>query len=174
MLGQPAIEATLLARLGAHSVHYSERATAAAEDDAGVTIHTSAGRAVRARYAVAADGARSTLRAALGIPFAGTEPEMRWAVLDAFVDTDLPARSEIVTFELHGQSRVAWIPRERGMARFYVLLDGGEVTQQRAEASIGEHLAPHRVEFVRTEWFSAFDGGFCPAFLLVAMVNEMG
>lgn len=73
MLGQPAIEATLLARLGAHSVHYSERATAAAEDDAGVTIHTSAGRAVRARYAVAADGARSTLRAALGIPFAGTD-----------------------------------------------------------------------------------------------------
>lgn len=175
MLGQPAIEATLLARLGAHSVHYSERATAAAEDDAGVTIHTSAGRAVRARYAVAADGARSTLRAALGIPFAGTEPEMRWAVLDAFVDTDLPVRrSEIVTFELRGQSRVAWIPRERGMARFYVLLDGGEVTQQRAEASIGEHLAPHRVEFVRTEWFSAFDGGFFPAFLLVAMVNEMG
>ncbi|KAI6419672.1 hypothetical protein MCOR14_010786 [Pyricularia oryzae] len=159
MLGQPAIEATLLARLDAPAaVHYSERATAAAEDDAGVTIHTSAGRAVRARYAVAADGARSTLRAALGIPFAGTEPEMRWAVLDAFVDTDLPVRrSEIVTFELRGQSRVAWIPRERGMARFYVLLDGGEVTQQRAEASIGEHLAPHRVEFVRTEWFSAFD-----------------
>ncbi|TLD33282.1 hypothetical protein PspLS_01534 [Pyricularia sp. CBS 133598] len=157
MIGQPVIEAVLLARLGAPLVHYSESATTVAEDDAGVTIQTSAGRTIRARYAVAADGARSTVRAALGIPFSGTKPEMLWAVLDTFIDTDFPVCSEIVTFELRGQSRVAWIPRERGMARFYVLLDGGEVTQERAEASIREHLTPHRVEFVRTEWFSTFD-----------------
>lgn len=47
--------------------------------------------------------------------------------------------------------------RERGMARFYVLLDG-EVTQSRAEESIRDHMAPHTVEFDRTEWFSTFDG----------------
>jgi hypothetical protein len=70
--------------------------------------------------------------------------------------TDFPVCSEIISFELDGQSRVAWIPRERGMARFYVLLEG-EITQQRAEESIKRHLAPHNVEFAATEWFSSFD-----------------
>lgn len=44
------------------------------------------------------------------------------------------------------------------MARFYVLLDGGEITQERAEESIRLHMAPFSVDFVRTEWFSQFDG----------------
>jgi hypothetical protein len=47
--------------------------------------------------------------------------------------------------------------RERGMARFYVLLEG-EVTQPLAEESIRLHMVPHTVEFTRTEWFSTFNG----------------
>ncbi|KAI1046077.1 hypothetical protein LB505_013379 [Fusarium chuoi] len=69
---------------------------------------------------------------------------MTWAVLDTFLDTDFPVCPEIITFELDGESRVAWIPRERGMSRFYVLLKG-EITQQLAEESIKEHLAPYRL-----------------------------
>lgn len=49
--------------------------------------------------------------------------------------------------------------RERGMARFYVLLDG-EITQPRVEAEIRKFLKPHRVDFAATEWFSTFEGGF--------------
>ncbi|RYP63970.1 hypothetical protein DL771_009005 [Monosporascus sp. 5C6A] len=114
------------------------------------------GRTVRGKYAVAADGARSTVRSALNISFTGTKPEMVWMVLDTFIDTDFPVCSEIITFQLNGQSRVSWIPRERGMARFYVLQEG-ETTQERAENSIREHLAPYRVDFMKTEWFSTFD-----------------
>ena len=45
---------------------------------------------------------------------------------------------------------------ERGMQRFYVLLDG-EITQEKTEASIRRHMAPHTVEFTHIEWFSKFE-----------------
>ena len=158
MIGQPEVEAALHRHLDT-PVHYGESAVSIAEDEQGVTVITDLGRTVRARYAIGADGARSLVRNSLGISFTGTKPEMVWAVLDTFIDTDFPVCSEIVTFQLNEQSRVSWIPRERGMARFYVLLDG-EITQEKAEASIRAHMAPHRVDFRKTEWFSTFESTY--------------
>ena len=43
------------------------------------------------------------------------------------------------------------------MSRFYILLEG-EITQEIAESSIQEHMAPHKVEFIKTEWFSSYEG----------------
>ncbi|KAH7178812.1 FAD binding domain-containing protein [Fusarium sp. MPI-SDFR-AT-0072] len=154
MIGQPVVEQVMRTRLG-DAVSYNEHVISITEDEDSVTVMTSSGRKVRSKYAVGADGARSFVRNTLGISFTGTKPEMTWAVLDTFLDTDFPVCPEIITFELDGESRVAWIPRERGMSRFYVLLKG-EITQQLAEESIKEHLAPYRVEFTKTEWFSTF------------------
>ncbi|KAK6079443.1 FAD monooxygenase [Seiridium cupressi] len=156
MIGQPDVEAALLDLIDT-PVNYKEQVVAIVEDEKTVTVRTSLGRTVKAKYAIAADGARSMVRSGLGISFTGTKPEMVWAVLDTFIDTDFPVCSEIITFQLNGQARVSWIPRERGMARFYVLLDG-EINQARAENSIREHMAPHRISFVKTEWFSTFEG----------------
>jgi phenol 2-monooxygenase (NADPH) len=158
MLGQPDVEAAILEKLD-QGVHYGESATSIVEDESGVTVKTDKGRTVRAKYALGADGARSFVRNTLDIGFNGSKPEMVWAVLDTFLDTDFPVCSEIITFQLNEQSRVSWIPRERGMARFYILLDG-EITQAKAEASIREHMAPHRVDFLRTEWFSTFESKY--------------
>ncbi|KAF4432195.1 phenol 2-monooxygenase [Fusarium acutatum] len=143
MIGQPVVEQVMRARLG-NAVSYNEHVISITEDEDSVIVMTSSGRKVRSKYAVGADGARSFVRNTLGISFTGTKPEMTWAVLDTFLDTDFPVCPEIITFELDGESRVAWIPRERGMSRFYVLLKG-EITQQLAEDSIKEHLAPYRV-----------------------------
>ena len=156
MIGQPEVEKAILRRVKT-PVRFGEKIVSISETDTGVSVTSDLGRTVRCKYAIAADGARSTIRSALGIDFTGTKPEMAWAVLDTFIETDFPVCSEIITFQLNNQSRVAWIPRERGMARFYVLLEG-EITQDRAESSIQEHLAPHRVNFRRTEWFSTFEG----------------
>lgn len=161
MVGQPKVERALLGQLDT-PVRFGERVTSIREDARGVTVETSSGHVSRGQFAIGADGARSMVRQALGIDFCGAKPEMIWAVLDTFLDTDFPVCSEIITFQLRGQSRISWIPRERGMARFYVLLEG-EITQERAEASIREHLAPYRVDFARTEWFSTFEGKWpCP------------
>ncbi|KAH6645021.1 FAD binding domain-containing protein [Truncatella angustata] len=155
MIGQPDVEAAFLSLLDT-PVYYKEKVVAVQEDEQSVTVTTNAGRVFHGKYAIAADGARSHVRGGLGISFKGTKPEMVWAVLDTFIDTDFPECSEIITFQLKGQSRVSWIPRERGMARFYVLLDG-EITQSKAEDSIREHMTPHRIDFVKTEWFSTFE-----------------
>ncbi|KAH0601869.1 hypothetical protein MHUMG1_00748 [Metarhizium humberi] len=156
MVGQPVVEKVIASKLGEGLVRFGEQVVSVTEDDEGVETVTDSGFRVRSKYAVGSDGARSMVRQAIGATFTGTKPEMLWAVLDTFIDTDFPLCPEIITFQLNGQSRVSWIPRERGMCRFYVLLDG-EVTQARAEESIKEHMAPHRVEFKKTEWYSTFD-----------------
>ncbi len=158
MLGQPVIERMLAEKLG-DVVHYGEQVTSISEDGDGVDVVTSSGRRIRSKFALGADGARSMVRKAIGASFTGSKPEMLWAVLDTFIDTDFPRCSEIITFQLNGQSRVSWIPRERGLCRFYVLLEG-EVSQERAEQSIKDHMAPRKVEFTKTEWYSTFDGKY--------------
>jgi len=45
------------------------------------------------------------------------------------------------------------------MQRFYVLLEG-DITQEKTEASIRRHMAPHAVEFTHVEWFSKFESKF--------------
>lgn len=162
MIGQPVVEELMSNRLQGF-VHYGEQVVSITEDDDAVEVVTGSGRKIRSTYAVGADGARSMVRKEIGVAFTGTKPEMLWAVLDTFIDTDFPVCPEIVTFQLDGQSRVSWIPRERGLCRFYVLLEG-EVTQARAEESIQKHLAPYRVEFKKTEWYSTFDGRSASSF----------
>ncbi|KAH7108956.1 FAD binding domain-containing protein [Dactylonectria macrodidyma] len=138
MIGQPVVERLIASRLEGR-VHYNEHVLSITEDKDSVKIVT-----------------RSGLRNALGLSLTGTKPEMLWAVLDTFIDTDFPVCPEIITFELNGQSRVSWIPRERDLCRFYVLLEG-EVTQELAEQSIKKHMAPYRVDFLKTEWYITFD-----------------
>ena len=156
MIGQPIVEKVMADRLQG-AVRHNEKVKTIVEGDDFVEVTTESGYQVRSKYAVGSDGARSFVRNALGIQFTGTKPEMLWAVLDTYIETDFPVCPEIITFELEGQSRVAWIPRERGLSRFYVLLKG-EVTQALAEESIKQHLAPHKVDFLKTEWYSTFYG----------------
>lgn len=171
MIGQPVIEG-IMSDLLKDFIHYGEKVTTISEDNDFVNLTTDKGRQVRSKYALAADGARSTIRSALGISFKGTKPEMLWAVIDTFIDTDFPVCPEIITFELGGQSRVAWIPRERDLNRFYVLLEG-DVNLERAQESIKQHMAPHRVDFTKTEWYSTFDGMFAVVSPLHPFLNTL-
>ncbi|PSN62952.1 FAD/NAD(P)-binding domain-containing protein [Corynespora cassiicola Philippines] len=160
MIGQPFIERHFASYLDV-PVHYAEPALSFSHilnDDGtpqSVTVKT-AKRTVKAKFCLASDGAKSFVRNELDIAFEGTKPNMVWAVLDCWIDSTFPVTREIVTLQVDGESRMAWIPRERGMQRFYILLDG-EITQAKAEASIRRHMAPHPVEFTHVEWFSKFE-----------------
>ena len=57
--------------LGGSDVEFGAGLSELTQDDAGVTARLADGRTVRAAYAVAADGGRSTVRAALGIGMTG-------------------------------------------------------------------------------------------------------
>ncbi|WP_020662487.1 FAD-dependent monooxygenase [Amycolatopsis benzoatilytica] len=76
-LGQSQTEAILrdrLAELGVR-VELGTELTGLAQDDEGVTAELSTGETVRADYLVGADGGKSFVRKALGIPFEGTTDE---------------------------------------------------------------------------------------------------
>lgn len=102
MVGQPVIEKMLASRL-AGLVRFGEEVVSITEDESSVEVVTDCGLKVRSKYAVGSDGARSLVRKQIGAAFTGTKPEMLWAVLDTFIDTDFPACPEIITFEHNGQ-----------------------------------------------------------------------
>lgn len=111
MIGQPFIERHFAAHIDV-PVSYNEPALSFSHTTfpLSVTVET-AKRTVRAKYCLAADGARSFMRNALNIGWEGTKPNMVWAVLDCWIDTTFPVTREIVTLQVDGESRMAWIPR---------------------------------------------------------------
>lgn len=160
MIGQPVVESAIASRIQKAQIFFDTRCVSISEEATSVSVTTDHEDhpLIRGKYLVGSDGARSTVRNLMGISFTGTKPEMIWTVLDTFIDTDFPRANEIVTFQHQGQSRVSWIPRERGMARFYTLLEPDqEKSQANSEASIREHFQPHKIDFVKTEWFSTFE-----------------
>ncbi|KAF4308253.1 putative FAD binding domain containing protein [Botryosphaeria dothidea] len=160
MIGQSDVEAAMheMLDIPCHHNHEAlsiEECTINGEDFVRTTFKD---KVVISKYAVGADGAKSMVRNSLQIPFEGDKPNMNWHVLDTFIDTDFPCCPEIITFQVDGQARISWIPRERGMARFYTLLeDNSRADQARIEDEIRKFLAPHRVDFKATEWFSIFE-----------------
>ncbi|PVH97871.1 FAD/NAD(P)-binding domain-containing protein [Periconia macrospinosa] len=157
MIGQPFIERHLASYLDI-PVHYSEPVISLSHDQGPhqTAIIRTANRTIKAKYCLAADGAKSFVRNELGIGWEGTKPNMVWAVLDCWIESTFLLAKEIITLQIDGQSRMAWIPRERGMQRFYILLDG-EITLEKAQAEVRRHMAPHPVEFTHIEWFSKFE-----------------
>jgi len=53
-----------------------------AQDDAGVDVALSDGTSLRSQYLIGCDGARSTVRKAAGIEFAGWDPTTRWIIAE--------------------------------------------------------------------------------------------
>lgn len=109
MLGQPVIMKLLDSILDT-PVQYKCPLESLSETENGATI-TLDNVTIESKYVIGADGARSKVRQSLNIEFEGTKPEMVWAVLDTFLDTDFPTCPEIITFQVDGQARVSWIPR---------------------------------------------------------------
>jgi 2-polyprenyl-6-methoxyphenol hydroxylase-like FAD-dependent oxidoreductase len=66
-------------------LHYGQRVTGLTQDDGGVSVST-ADRTWRGTHCVAADGARSTVRDLLGLPFPGTSFADRFLIADIRAD----------------------------------------------------------------------------------------
>lgn len=111
MIRQPYIERHFASHIDTR-IHYNEPAFSFSHTTSplSVTVRT-AKRTVQAKYCLATDGARSFMRNQLNIGWEGTKPNMVWAVLDCWIDTTFPVTREIVTLQVDGESRMAWIPR---------------------------------------------------------------
>lgn len=109
MLGQPVIMQHLAKILDTPVIYKSQLQDLIETEDKVTAVLDN--MIIESKYVIGADGARSKARQILNIPFEGTKPEMVWAVLDTFLDTDFPLCPEIITFQVDGQARVSWIPR---------------------------------------------------------------
>ncbi|MEQ6335649.1 bifunctional 3-(3-hydroxy-phenyl)propionate/3-hydroxycinnamic acid hydroxylase [Sphingobium sp. MK2] len=86
---QPELEQHLRDALAAHhnvAVRFGVRFEGLVQDADGVTLNLSSGDTAQARYVIACDGSRSTVRKSLGIPLHDLDFEEPWLVVDAEVD----------------------------------------------------------------------------------------
>ncbi len=118
---------------------------------------------VRARYVVGCDGARSSVRAAIGRELRGDAANQAWGVMDVLVDTDFPdIRLKSAITSPAGSLLV--IPREGGyLVRLYIELDGvperGSTTPEGLAAVANRILAPYTLEVRDVGWWSVYEVG---------------
>ena len=132
--------------------------------DSGATPET-----VRARYVVGCDGARSTVRAAIGLELRGDSANHAWGVMDVLAATDFPdIRCKCLIQSAH-EGTMLIIPREGGyLLRLYVELTKLEAGERVSGRNIGldeivakaqRILNPHSFEAKEVPWWSVYEIG---------------
>jgi phenol 2-monooxygenase (NADPH) len=135
-------------------------------DEDGVTVtvtdtRTGEGSTIRAQYVVGCDGARSAVRAAIGLEMHGDVTNEAWGVMDVLAVTDFPdIRVKCAIYSAAGNILV--IPREGGyLVRLYVGLDAGGdgVTVEALAAVANRILYPYTLEVRDVGWWSVYEIG---------------
>ncbi len=118
VLPQEEVERTLAAwvdELGVPILRGRE-VTGFAQDDAGVDVELSDGRALRAAYLVGCDGGRSLVRKAAGIEFAGWDPSVSYLIAEVELADEPPWGLRRDDRGIHGLSRLGDGTRVRVMS----------------------------------------------------------
>jgi len=126
-------------------------------------------RVVRARYVVGCDGARSTVRAAIGRELRGDSANQAWGVIDILPDTDFPDIRFKNTIQSLNGGNIVIIPREGGyLVRLYVELDqlapdervaAKDMTAETIMAAAQRIMQPYRIEAKEVVWWSVYEIG---------------
>ncbi|PTX01498.1 FAD-dependent monooxygenase [Pararhodobacter aggregans] len=136
--------------------------------------HTAPGRegeteVVRAKYVVGCDGARSSVRRAIGGALHGDAAHHAWGVIDLLAVTDFPdwRMKAFVRSEAEGTLMV--LPREGGhLVRLYVELDRLGEDERAADRGMDDsHIiakaqrifAPYRLDVKEVVWWSIYEVG---------------
>lgn len=124
--------------------------------------------AVRAKYVVGCDGARSRVRTAIGRELTGDATNERWGVMDVLAVTDFPdIRLKSAIYSPAGNILI--IPREGGyLVRFYVELDeAGDtgtpgdhgITPEKLAEVANRILRPYTLDVKDVGWWSVYEIG---------------
>ncbi|HET6181993.1 MAG TPA: FAD-binding monooxygenase [Acetobacteraceae bacterium] len=124
---------------------------------------------VRARYVVGCDGARSAVRAALGLALRGDSANLAWGVMDVLAVTDFPdiRRKSVIHSAAEGTALI--IPREGGyLVRLYIELDQlnpnervahRNITSEDLVAAAQRIFRPYSLEVKEIAWWSVYEIG---------------
>ncbi|WP_298289451.1 FAD-binding monooxygenase [Novosphingobium sp.] len=136
--------------------------------------HTAPGRegereAIRARYVVGCDGARSTVRQAIGGALHGDTAHQAWGVMDILAVTDFPDFRMKAIIQSNGEGAILFLPREGGyLVRLYVELDQLAEHERVADRGMGVDdiigkakriLAPYSLDVKEVVWWSIYEIG---------------
>jgi phenol 2-monooxygenase len=149
----------------------------ASADDYPVTVtleQTSPGRegesqTVRARYVVGCDGARSSVRQAIGGALHGDAAHQAWGVMDILAVTDFPDFRMKAIIQSAAEGSILLLPREGGyLVRLYVELDRLAEDERVADrgmtvddiiARAKRILSPHTLDVKEVVWWSIYEIG---------------
>ena len=124
-------------------------------------------RVVRAKYLVGGDGARSSVRTALGHRLHGDASMHAWGVMDILANTDFPDIQVKCSIQSHDAGNILLIPREGGyLVRMYV--DLGEVDEANPGAvratpiedmiaKADRILHPYTLDVKAVTWWSVYE-----------------
>ena len=125
--------------------------------------------AVKARYVVGTDGAKSVVRSSTGRKLEGKFQNHRWGVVDVLANTDFPDFRLKAAIQSENGSNLLTIPREGGnLVRLYV--DLGDVDPENREVGrdmtveqvldVAKHvLLPYTLDVKDVAWFSIYEVG---------------
>ncbi len=150
-------------------VEYPVMATLRRSDSTADTPTDDTPEVVHARYIVGCDGARSTVRRALGYRLEGEAARQLWGVMDVLAVTDFPDVRLKAAIQSADHGSLLIIPREGGfMVRMYIELDeldDGEragdrgVTPETLIAKATAILSPYTLDVKEVAWWSAYEIG---------------
>jgi phenol 2-monooxygenase len=124
---------------------------------------------VRAKYVVGCDGARSSVRQAIGRKLVGEAANHAWGVMDVLAVTDFPDVRFKALIQSAGEGNILIIPREGGyLIRLYIEIDklkeGERVAARGIDvsdliAAAGRILKPYSFDVKDVVWWSVYEIG---------------
>lgn len=124
---------------------------------------------VRARYVVGCDGARSSVRSAIGKELVGDALNQAWGVMDVLLNTDFPDIRLKSLIHSNHEGNMLIIPREGGyMVRMYIELDQlrenervarDQMTPEILIAAANRIMQPYTVDVKEVAWWSVYEIG---------------
>ncbi len=131
---------------------------------------------IRARYVVGCEGARSTVRRAIGQILEGDSANQAWGVMDVLAVTDFPDIRLKAAIHSANEGSLLVIPREGGyLVRLYIELDklneserilDRHITVDHLIAAAQRIFKPYTLEVKEVAWWSVYEIGqrLCPKF----------
>jgi len=124
---------------------------------------------IRAKYVVGCDGARSSIRAAIGRELVGDPMNQSWGVMDVLAVTDFPDIRLKCAILSANQGNLLIIPREGGyLVRLYIeldqvhdreMLDSRSITPEKLAVVANRVLHPYTLEVKDVAWWSVYEIG---------------
>lgn len=124
---------------------------------------------VKAKYVVGCDGARSSVRTAIGKELVGDALNQAWGVMDVLLNTDFPDIRLKSLIHSNNEGNMLIIPREGGyMVRLYIELDKlnenervarDQMTADVLIAAANRVMKPYTLDVKEVAWWSVYEIG---------------